>query len=129
MYMVDLERLLSQSDPQQAAHLWKRDRVHFTTAGSNLLGELFYHAMLNFSYGLWQRGVLRRSEGVENDSSSSSSNISLSSYIQPHSYDRHRHGNSSSSSSSSSSSHYKGTPNYSYVLRNHSNNCSSVVYY
>eukprot|EP01036_Dinobryon_divergens_P032760 gene32760-42416_t len=56
--MLDLERLLNQSDPQQAAKLWKLDRVHFTVAGSNLLGRLFYHAMLNFSYDLWQMVII-----------------------------------------------------------------------
>ena len=115
IYMLDLERLLNQSDPQQAAKFWKLDRVHFTVAGSNLLGRLFYHAMLNFSYDLWQRGYLQRIEEDNNNYANSWSNISLPSNPHTHSSNHRRH-----------DSHDKGASNHSYVLLNHSNNCSVV---
>ena len=53
---------MNHSDPAQAGKLWKLDNVHFTAAGSDLVGKFFYRAMLNFSYGLVNSGTWRRED-------------------------------------------------------------------
>ena len=52
--LIDLPRVLNHSD----ASLWKLDRVHFSKAGSDELGRLFYQNMLNFSHEKLLNGSL-----------------------------------------------------------------------